>query len=175
MGRLVWLWPAPYIRRWSHITDEYNPRIYIGDVAAPMNIRRVGQMAMTRLYSRVWKPRNLFFSFSIMPTKSIFSHGRRLLAARTTAAASLSLARPPAPPRLAVMAASPGARPSPPGRRSPAIIAWPPEGHCPATTARLPPRGHQRPEGRRPRPGHRCQSTSTPPWTPARFQSSQIL
>jgi hypothetical protein len=127
-----------------------------------MNIWGAG-LPLTVEYRQVWKPPNPFFSFSDRTHQVIFSHGRRLLAARTTAAASLSLARPPAPPHLAVMAASPGARPSPPGRRSPAIIAWPPEGHCPATTARLPPRGHQRPEGRRPRPGHRCQSTSTPP------------
>jgi hypothetical protein len=34
-----WLWPAPYIRRWGHIIDEYTWLIFIGDVASPMNIR----------------------------------------------------------------------------------------------------------------------------------------
>jgi hypothetical protein len=29
---------APYIHRWRHVTDEYMSRIFISDVAPPMNI-----------------------------------------------------------------------------------------------------------------------------------------
>jgi hypothetical protein len=29
---------TPYIHRWGHVTDEYRPHIFVGDVAPPLNI-----------------------------------------------------------------------------------------------------------------------------------------
>jgi hypothetical protein len=125
---------------------------------------------MTRLYSRVWKPRNLFFSFSIMPTKSIFSHGRRLLAAHTAAATSLSLAhttttsllltRPLPPPQPAT---SPSSWPPLPGRHSSTTTtSRPPEGCRPTTTTRPALPSHPSAVARPPLPDcHRMATTTS--------------
>jgi hypothetical protein len=137
MSCLVWLWPAPYIHRWSHVTDEYNPHILIGDVAPPMNIWGVGFRA-TCGFGNCQLPFSVFWSrpppFSLTakslthtpPSMTPSSPGCqcRLLARPTAGAASL-----PSPPPL-----------HRPAARRPTTTAQPP----PASHQPLPPGCHSR-------------------------------
>jgi hypothetical protein len=74
MGRPVWLWLAPYIHRWCHITDKYTWLIFVGDVAT--------NEYMGGVRADMYGPLYLFFTFtcgfnSLLYART-FSLGRQL-------------------------------------------------------------------------------------------------
>jgi hypothetical protein len=154
MGCLIWLWLAPYIHWWCHVTDEYKWHIFIGDVASPTNI------------GRIWKPGVSFSLFPTLPLQFILNR-TKLSRLRLHSPVATSTVRPSSPVPPAAF-------------RHPAFKKSPPPGLQAAATRR--PTRHRRglratrrPTSRRPAPHLGRRPVVAPPPFPRSANSDEVI
>jgi hypothetical protein len=96
-SRPIWLWLAPYIRRFSHVIDEYTWPIFVGDMDEATNIRGAWLTGMAQLYSSVNRWIYVEFGNQAFPSLSLF-FAMPLQFIQNQSQCCICLRSPPSPP-----------------------------------------------------------------------------